>query len=119
MLDYILPEFFVDEKARMSLEPLVQEGAQNGALCHSRSCSPTTGFQNPAFRTDVVRGRVAGDSGRGAGALRSRAPGNARLQQACGQTAARRSLAFAAQPHLHRSSRPRSRALRLGRRRAS
>ncbi|KAL3170238.1 hypothetical protein MRX96_015278 [Rhipicephalus microplus] len=57
MLDYILPEFFVDEKARMSLEPLVQEGAQNGALCHSRSCSPTTGFQNPAFRTDVVRAR--------------------------------------------------------------
>lgn len=55
MLDYILPDFFVEEKARMSLEPLVQEGAQNGALCHSRSCSPTTGFQNPAFRTDVVR----------------------------------------------------------------
>ncbi|XP_077503524.1 cyclic nucleotide-gated ion channel subunit B [Amblyomma americanum] len=55
MLDYILPDFFAEEKARMSLEPLVQEGAQHGAICHSRSCSPTTGFQNPAFRTEVVR----------------------------------------------------------------
>ncbi|KAH9361990.1 hypothetical protein HPB48_014929 [Haemaphysalis longicornis] len=39
----------------MSLEPLVQEGVQHGTLCHSPSCSPTTGFQNPAFRREILR----------------------------------------------------------------